>query len=155
MSLPNQRRRFETWILAELSNVHRSASRLLFDMTHEIKSGGLSRNIMNKLRKRSWSFRMRNQIFLYRPIMAPSSFYRQVTSESQTRVADIKSRMLNGTGVHLQWVDNYARFISRSSMFLDQEMFRQCYWTAHGVKVLAYFFLSHSKLSTVFRFWRP
>lgn len=53
MSLAKQRARFETWIFAELSKVHRRSSRLLFDLTHEMKSGGLSKNQMKNLRKRS------------------------------------------------------------------------------------------------------
>ena len=67
--------------------------------------------------------------------MATSSFYRHFQKESQDRVAAIKEHILGGDGIHLHWIDNYARFISRSSIYLNQDLFRQCYWTAHGIKV--------------------
>jgi len=73
--------------------------------------------------------------------MAPSSFYRHFHHESTSRVMKIKARIASCRGVHLHWVDNYARFIARTSMYLNQEIFRQCYWTAHGVKVLLVFFI--------------
>ena len=67
--------------------------------------------------------------------MATSSFYRHFQIESQGRVSAITEHILGGDGIHLHWIDNYARFISRSSMYLNQDLFRQCYWTAHGIKV--------------------
>jgi len=84
--------------------------------------------------------------------MSPSSFYRRITEESESRIVEITNRVSENHGVHLQWVDNYARFISRSSMFLNQEMFRQCYWTAHAFKVFS-FLICFLKLLLVFRFW--
>ena len=50
--------------------------------------------------------------------MATSSFYRDFQKESQDRVAAIKEHILGGDGIHLHWIDNYARFISRSSIYL-------------------------------------
>ena len=74
-------------------------------------------------------------IIIHRPVMATSSFYRHFQIESQGRVSAISEHILGGNGIHLHWIDNYARFISRSSMYLNQDLFRQCYWTAHGIKV--------------------
>ena len=37
--------------------------------------------------------------------------------------------------VHLHWLDNFARYMARQSIYLNQKLFREMLWTAHGVKV--------------------
>ena len=61
-------------------------------------------------------------IIIHRPVMATSSFYRHFQIESQGRVSAITEHILGGDGIHLHWIDNYARFISRSSMYLNQDL---------------------------------
>lgn len=68
--------------------------------------------------------------------MAKSTYYRYLQADSKSRVDMIKERINKPNGIHLHWVDNYARFIARSAIHIDRELFRKCYWTAHAVKVV-------------------
>jgi len=127
--------RFSEWVAEESLNINRKRNRLAFANIVDLKIGGSSRAALTLTRQRHGYFHVSSFIALCRSLCSTATLYRRLASMTEMKRDSLCAAIREGSLCVMHWVDNYAKFYRASSMHFSRELQRNCYWTAHGVKV--------------------
>ena len=100
-------------------------SSLLLGQTLALRGAGISRSGLEHLARRDPS------------LAKASTFFRHFNSLMISQQQLVLHTLSTPTGVHLHWLDNYARHFAANGIWLNREVFNSMQWGAHGVKLFA------------------
>src|SRR6185437_15921768 len=129
------RSRFCSWLAGECLVVSRKWNRLSVATTLSLKSGGASRSALEQA-SRSFRYVMFHNHLLLSAVAPPSTAHRTLAKLSGRAAVQFEGEVAADAFPRLQWVDNFAKYYARTSLWSNNEPSTDCLWTAMGYKRL-------------------